>query len=245
MRSSKPTGAAKRHQGLGVTVAALALAFAAPGLGQAAALTARGNEPGWRVELSDTALTFHGMDGESFTIAPAPRAVTANGVETYAATVAGKPFTLTVADTLCSDTMTGMPFPRTAMVAIDGRKLTGCAGEPAALLRGDWRIEEIGGAAIVADSAPALAFDAKRGISGNASCNRFFGQFALTGEGLRLSDIGMSMMMCEDPIFKQERALLTAFDEVRGFRIDSAGRLLLIGDKGETLVRARHEGAAK
>ncbi len=233
MRSSK------RGRRLGMAVAALALSLAAPGYGQAAALTAHGNEPGWRVELSDTALTFRGMDGETFTITPAPRAVTANGVETYASTVAGRPFTLTVTGALCSDTMTGMPFPRTATVDIDGRKLAGCAGEPAALLDGDWRIEEIAGAAIVADSAPALSFDSKRSVSGNASCNRFFGQFALTGEGLRISDIGMSMMMCEDPIFKQERALLTAFESVRGFRIGPAGQLLLIGDNGGTLVRAR------
>lgn len=237
MRSSKSTGAAKRRQWLGMAVAALLLPFVARA--HAAALTALGNEPGWRIDLSDTALTFRGMDGETFTIAPAPQAVTANGVDTFAATVAGKPFKLTLADTLCADTMTGMPFPRTATVEIGGRKLSGCAGEPAALLHGDWRIEEIGGAAVVADSTPALSFDAERGISGNASCNRFFGQFVLTGEGLRISHIGSSMMMCEDPKMKQERALLTALESVRGFKIGPAGQLLLIGDKGETLVRAR------
>lgn len=239
MRSSKPTDGAKRRRRFGMAVAALALSVAAPGHGQAASLTAHGNEPGWRIEVSDAALMFRGMDGETFTIAPAPKAVTANGVETYASKVAGRPFKLTITDRLCADTMTGMPYPRTATVKVGGRKLSGCAGEPAALLHGDWRVEKIGGAAIVAKSKPTLSFDSNRGISGNGSCNRFFGQVSLTGEGLKISGIASSMMMCDDPVMKQERGLLAALESARRFQIGSGGRLLLIGDKGEPLVVAR------
>lgn len=59
----------------------LLLTLAAPGATQAATLTARGNEPGWRIEISDKDIVFHGQDGETFTIEPLPQSVTANGAK--------------------------------------------------------------------------------------------------------------------------------------------------------------------
>jgi heat shock protein HslJ len=224
---------------LRIAAPCLALSLAAIDSGEAASLTARGNEPGWHIEVSESAITFRAMDGENFTIEPVPQPTTANAVATYAATVGGRPFTLSLADEVCADTMTGMQHPKTATVVIGDRRLTGCGGEPAALLHGDWRIEEIGGTAIVAGSEPTLTFEPDGRIHGNGSCNRFIGSFSLSGEGLKFSPAGASMMACDQPLMDQEHTLLKAFEAIHRFEVGPEGRLRLIGDKGGTLVSLR------
>jgi heat shock protein HslJ len=216
--------------------AILALLLAASDAAMAATLTARGNEPGWQVAISDTQLTFRTADAAAVTIAPVPKPMSAGGVDTYAATVDDKPFSLAVADTVCVDTMSGMPFPKTATVLFAGRSFKGCAGEPQSLLQGEWRVAAIGEASVLEGSKPTLAFDAQGRISGNGSCNRYLGGFKLTGEGLTLSEVGSSMMMCDEPLMEQERRLLAALGKVRRFAAEATGGLRLIGDDGRTAV---------
>jgi len=214
----------------------LAFCLAAAGSAEAATLTARGNEPGWHVVVSDKAISFRALEGETFTIEPVPQPTTTNGTDVYTATVDGRHFTLTIAEAVCVDTMTGMPYPKTATVMMDDRKLAGCAGEPADLLHGDWPVEMIAGSAIVAGSQPTLAFDQDGSIHGNGSCNRFLGKFTLNGEGLTISETGASMMMCDQPLMDQERNLLAALEAVRRFEVASTGQLRLLGKDGQTLV---------
>jgi len=225
-----------------IAAPALLLSLAATSLVQAAGdapaagLTARGNEPGWQIEISDKAISFRTMDGEAFTIEPVPEPMAADGVETYSATVDGQPFTLTVADTLCADTMSGMQHPKTVTVALGDRRLEGCGGQPADLLHGEWRIEEIGGKAVVAKSEPTLGFEPDGRIHGNASCNRLLGGFSLTGEGLTFSETATTMMACDQPVMDQEHALLEALKAVRRFEVTAQGRLHLFGDDAGPLV---------
>src|SRR5262245_3147082 len=68
-------------------VSVLVLSLASTGVTQAAGLTARGNEPGWRIEISDKNIVYHGQDGETFTIEPLPQSVTTNGADTFSAKV--------------------------------------------------------------------------------------------------------------------------------------------------------------
>jgi heat shock protein HslJ len=132
--------------------------------------------------------------------------------------------------------MTGMPYPKTATLELGDRTLSGCAGEPASLLQGKWRIEEISGSAIIAKSEPSIFFDTDGSISGNASCNKFKGRFTLTGEGLSFSETGASRMMCDQPLMDQERTLLASLQSVRRFEVVSAGQIRFLGDDNRTLL---------
>lgn len=163
----------------------------------------------------------------------------AKGVATYRATVNGRPFSLVVAPKICTDTMAGMPHPKTATVTFGDRSFKGCAGDPASLLHGDWRIEAIGGKRIVKGSKPTLTFDPAGRIHGNGSCNRYFGSFKLTGEGLTISETGASMMMCEPPLMDQERALLKGLEGVARFKATPSGRLHLLGGDGRIAASLR------
>lgn len=219
--------------------AILALLLAAPQAVWAATLTARGNEPGWQVTVSETEMTFRPLGGGAVTIKPVPKPIMADGVETYAAKVDGKAFSLVVAGAVCVDTMSGMPFPKTATVTFGERSFRGCAGEPASLLHGAWTIAAIGEVSVLKDSKPTFAFDAGGRVNGNGSCNRYFGSFKLTGEGLTISETGASMMMCDEPLMQQGRSLLQAFARVRRFEVEASGGLRLVGDDGRAAVSLR------
>ncbi|QMV01787.1 META domain-containing protein [Devosia sp. D6-9] len=223
---------------IGVTLGGAGLLlFCALGSAQAASLTARGNEPSWRVDISDERIAFSMLDGETVTLEPAPAPTVSNGISVYSATTDQGAFALVVADKVCIDTMSGMPHPKTAIVISGERKLVGCGGDPADLLRGEWRVEEIGGKAIIAGSEPSLAFEADGSIHGNGSCNRFFGTFTLTGEGLTVSQVGATMMACDQGLMDQEHRLLQAFETVGRFDVGDDGGVRLVGHDGRVLVK--------
>ena len=206
---------------------------------QGASWTARGNEPGWLLEISDEAITFTTQEGETLTIEPVPRPIRAEDIEVYATSAEGDAFTLVAANKVCSDAMSGMPHPKTVVVAINGNAFVGCGGEPVSLLVGEWRIEEIAGQPVVAGSETSLSFTLDGSINGNASCNRFFGGFTLTGEGLTLSSGGTTMMACAAELGEQESRFLGALEEVSRFESLSDGRLRLLDVNGKAALTAR------
>ena len=219
-------------------IGSIAIALLA-GNANAASLTARGNEPGWHLTITDEAITVSTMDGVVATVEPVPPATMANEIAVYSATVDGKPFALVVADKICSDTMSGMPFPKTVAAVIGDQTLIGCGGESLSLLLGDWKVEEIGGQVVIAGSEASIAFDLDGSLHGNSSCNRFFGSFTLTGEGLTISQIGGTMMACDPPLMDQEQRFLSSLEVVRRFESLPDGRLRLIGEDGRTVLSAK------
>jgi heat shock protein HslJ len=200
---------------------------------------ARGNEPFWSLTRDADAITFQPMDGDAFRLAPVPKPAIEGGAEVYRGTAGGEAFVLTVADTVCTDTMSGMPFPATVMVAIGDRTFDGCGGAPVALLLGDWMVKAIDGKPPIADTEPTLAFAEDGKLSGAASCNRFFGGYTLTGEGLSVGALGASMMACEEPVMAQERAVTEILEGVTNFAIAGDGSLVLTAADGRTLTARR------
>jgi len=223
----------------GAGIYAVATALLIIGDARAADLTARGNEPGWQVQVTDRSITFSTMDAAALSVEPVPAANTANGVAVYAASASGKPFALVVADKVCSDTMTGMAFPRTVAVVVGEQSYIGCGGESVSLLLGDWKVEEIGGQQVIAASETSITFDPDGRVHGNSSCNRFFGSFGLSGEGLTISDTGGTMMACDPALMEQEQRFLSTLETVRRFERAPDGRLHLIGEDGRVAVSAR------
>ncbi|KRA97935.1 hypothetical protein ASD83_12775 [Devosia sp. Root685] len=209
------------------------------GAAEAANWTARGNEPGWQVEMSDTAISFSTMEGEAFVIEPVPEPVRAESIEVYSGAAGDKTVTLVAIDKMCTDTMSGMPFPKAVVVTSGERALVGCGGDPLSLLAGDWKAEEIDAKPVIAKSETSLAFDLDGSMHGNASCNRFFGGFTLTGEGLTLSPGGSTMMACDAGLMEQEQRFLAALEKIVRFESPSDGRLQLVDAEGNTVLALR------
>ncbi len=199
-------------------------------------LTARGNEPGWRLELSDAGFVYEGNMGETRVEGPLPEAVADGfGVQFDAS----GDFGFVVERALCRDTMTGMPHPVSVTVTDKGQVLQGCGGAPADLLAGGWTVEHVEGAVLPEGAEVSIAFDTGAArVFGGSGCNRYNGGFTLSGEGLTFGAAAGTMMACPEDLMAVEQAFLMGLTTVDRFDLSADGALELYS--GSTVVvRAR------
>lgn len=201
---------------------------------------AGGNEPGWIVLLTRETAEITADYGAITHSVPRPVPTVQNGAYVFDMTQADAQLRIT--ETLCHDDATGMPHPHSAALVLDGRKMTGCGGDPASLLTGaEWQIEDITGKGIIDGARITIAFSPDGRIAGSTGCNRFTGGYTLSGEGLNLQPAGVTLMACPEALMKQERRMLDALAQVWRFDLDETGALLLIGGSDEgPLLTARH-----
>jgi heat shock protein HslJ len=112
---------------------------------------------------------------------------------------------------------------------------TRIGGQPASLEPGGlagtaWRLESLGGAAVLEGAAATLEFPEAERVAGRASCNRFMGSVAISGDSLRFGRLASTLMACEDAVMKQEGAYLQALEGAERFLRD--GATLSIYSKG-------------
>jgi heat shock protein HslJ len=212
----------------------------APAAGPAiSAVRARGNEPGWSVDLSESAVVLTTPDGEIRAGAPVLDTTFDDGAILFVASGEKGEIAVKVLDRVCTDSMSGMPHPQSVRVWSGGQELQGCGGEPASLLHGpEWTVDELDGKAPVKDSKITLNFGADGSLSGSSSCNRLATSYTLTGEGLSIAQGAGTMMACDQPVMEQEGAFLALLSKVSGFGVTDDGALLLKTADGKT-IRAR------
>lgn len=210
----------------------------------AVSFRARGNEPFWSLEMDAMALAWRPMEGPEQVYSHLVRTPGA-GRETVSASLDGQTITLEIELGLCRDTMSGMPYPQTVSVRVDGRELQGCGGEAIDLLTAHpWAVTMLAGASTIAP-APTLHFTAEGRASGFAGCNRWMGAAALSGEGLSFQQTASTMMACtEDAATRQEQAFLAALAKVTRHDFDAAGKLLLKAGDETLIVAAAADEAA-
>jgi heat shock protein HslJ len=140
-----------------------------------------------------------------------------------------------------------LPIALGLAVALAG--MSGCAPSPApksaaaaapgaALGGGEWKVFEIEGQPVVANSAPTITFEDGR-VFGAGSCNRFMGGYTLAPDGLSLqmSQMASTMMACPDALMAQEGRYLGVLGAVTGYGVEG-GVLTLKTADGKT-VKAR------
>lgn len=199
---------------------------------------AQGNEPGWHVMLDADTAEVVADYGEISREAARPVVQVVPGA--YEFDMPEADATLRVEERLCHDDATGMPYPDTARLTLDGRELRGCGGNPSDLLTQElWRITALGEADLVEPERLSLNFLPPGRVAGSSGCNRLIGNFNLTGEGLRFGAMGSTMMACDDALMDQERRMLDALEQVERFDITDDGALVLIGDGDKILLEAR------
>ncbi|HXY32571.1 MAG TPA: META domain-containing protein [Gemmatimonadaceae bacterium] len=208
--------------------------------GARALYRARGNEPGWTLEMDDKTITIVSDYGKSRLSMPRPSTkVTPDGKQ-YVGKVDGKDVVVTIAQHPCADAMTGMPYPDAVVVQLPDRQLKGCGGDPVSLLQGsEWVVEDIGGGGIIDNSRATINFATDGSIYGRASCNTYRGSYILTGEGLIVSKAAATLMACAPALMEQEQRFLDALQSVQRFEISSTGALVLHGANGKTITARR------
>lgn len=199
-------------------------------------LTARGQEPGWLLDVGKSTLTLHYQYGQKQFSAPTPEPEPIDNGARYLTRNNGKTLVLELTRDYCEDSMSGLPYPYTATVTLAEETLNGCAGEPKALLVGaEWIVEDINGQGIIDSSRITLTFTENGRVQGLAGCNRYNGTYQLTGAGLRIEQVTQTRMACAPALMQQEEKMLDTLTSVTHFRLDNAGALRLEGREGKAL----------
>ncbi|MFB4204054.1 hypothetical protein KBTX_00159 [wastewater metagenome] len=192
---------------------------------------ARGNEPGWHLELRDSRLVLVADYGERRVDRPAPAPEPVAGGRRYRAPGSGgaDAVTVTVREGPCADDMTGMPHPHRVEVSLDGRTLRGCGGDPRALLAGRrWRVTGMPAAGHTDAGAYTLRFRRDGRVTGRAAGRRYAGTYTLTPATLRLSGLAAAGNGAAP-------RLLRLLADVRRFGIADDGALILHTGDGRRL----------
>lgn len=141
---------------------------------------------------------------------------------------------------LCRDNMSGMVYPETATLTFNGKAYSGCAGEPLTVLADtEWQVKTIKGQALADTIKVTIRLDAER-VFGTSGCNRYFGSYQLTGEGLRFGAIAGTRMAClSGDVSQVEQSFLSALDGVRRFDIGKLGELMLFDENGVIITATK------
>ena len=202
-------------------------------------LIARGNEPGWRVDISPMEVVLLADTGQTRLAGPGAVPEVDGDTRTYRTRLDGQPLVVTFVRRLCADSMTGMPHPYTVTVFFEDRELTGCGGNPSELLQGaEWVVGDLDGSAIIDRSRGTLNFGADGTLGGRSFCNTYQGTYALTGESLTIGLTASTLMACEPALMDQETRFTNLLARVQRFEVDPTGALILhTSDPGTITAR--------
>jgi uncharacterized membrane protein len=227
--------------GTAFRIMTLAAAVLAPGLASAAedTLTARGNEPFWRLEVTAGSVAFEVMGQDIAFKAPITSRETADGRPRIVADADGKRLELIVTERLCADTMSGMPFPVGIDVSYGGQTFKGCGGEIMTAIEGGWRVIRLGNDLLPQGVTATVVFDREGRASGRSGCNRFTGGYQLSGEGLSFGQIAGTRMACPPAESETEQRFLDLLQKVTRVTPGENGQLRLMAGDEQAMVLDR------
>lgn len=203
---------------------------------------ARGHEPEWSLGVENGMMRLLVGIGAEPLVAQLPAVEVAGG--SYIVKVIEPVMRITLAETLCHDTATGMPHPDSVTVESGGATLSGCGGAPLDLLTAtEWVVEDIGGGGIIDRSHLTLVFDGAGRVAGSGGCNSYTGTFVIGGEGATFGPAAATMKACSEALMAQERRFFQTLSGIGRFDIDPvSGALLLISRDDSVAVRATRHG---
>lgn len=201
---------------------------------------AAGNEPFWNVEFTDGQMVFEHFDAPGATT-PLPEPQETSNGHRFAAEVDGQSFTVVIENAYCADSMSGRPYPDTVTVAVRGESYSGCGGDTASLLTGlPWQVTSVDETSVAASLGMTVRFAEDGSISGYSGCNRFTGNYEIGGEGISTGPIASTRRACLDPASNRlESDFLAALGQLRSFRIEEDGRLMLMAEQGIEIAARR------
>ncbi len=198
---------------------------------------ARGNEPGWMLNITIHRLTLESDYGaRKLEAAVPPRQKIAGGYR-YTAHAGKQVIRVDVLSRTCRDD-SGTPFPDTVTVTTGGKTLHGCGGDPAgALQHARWMVRSIDGQDVAPTSRPTLVFGITGRVTGHASCNSYSGPYQISGEsGLRFGNLISTKRACEPALMRQEDSMLAVLNDAVRYALGDDGTLTIETGDGRRLV---------
>ena len=113
-----------------------------------------------------------------------------------------------------------------------------CPSAPACavnLAGSEWRPSRIGTSTISPESRLFVQFKSAGQLAGHGGCNRFFGQYKISGNEIRIGPAGATRMACAEPLMTLEMAFFSALEGARSFRRDKT-KLVLFDASGKEVA---------
>jgi heat shock protein HslJ len=108
----------------------------------------------------------------------------------------------------------------------------------ATLFGTEWVVEDIDGAGVIENARATLHFEPDGRVYGHSSCNTYRGHYALTSEGITVSQLASTKMACAPSLLQQEQRFHAALAAVHSFAFNAEGALLLLsGEQRRILAR--------
>lgn len=196
-----------------------------------------GNEPFWGIRITDeNQIVFKGlMEDEIEFSVPVISTDLSDDVKTviYTGAQDDKKVIVSITTEACQDDMSGFHFPTRLEVDLktgdQQYNLRGCGQfMNKYALAGSWILEAVNGEELNDEKRPTLSLHLPAGrITGNAGCNRYFGQIESLEDGtLSFGAIGATKMACPNMKREDEFLRFMGRDDFQ-WSISVAGKLLL------------------
>lgn len=201
--------------------------------------TATGNEPFWRiiVEHGQLVLERPALPTEELRYSTVSETGTGHR---FRASRDGLSLEVVTAPQLCRDSMSGMPHPFQVRLFINGEKLAGCGGNPERLITGHkWVVDDIAGRDLAEKSRATVQFLTDGSVLGTGGCNRYKGNWSLSGETLEVEKLAVTRKACPPALMDQEHRVLDLLESARAFDISPQGGLVIFSEGGERLRASR------
>ncbi|QIR15536.1 META domain-containing protein [Shewanella aestuarii] len=107
--------------------------------------------------------------------------------------------------------------------------------EPEYNIIGEWRVDSVQSNTVTDYSSAKLIFAENGKLTGNTSCNGFFGQYQITGKQLTLTSDGLTRKACIEALMQQEQQVLQTLPLVNQIQMINK-QLHLLDQSGNTIM---------
>lgn len=170
-----------------------------------------GETTGWAIQL-DSATIFDGKQVHSVEV-DAPQTATLEKFENKRVTATG-----TISHQQGVETGQRSILEISSIRAVPAATIPSPVKPVAAGLVGtDWLLDDLAGTAVIHGVQATLAFPEAGKVTGNGSCNRFFGSVEISGNIIKFGPLGSTRMACPEPVMDQESKYLAALQYAERF----------------------------
>jgi len=100
------------------------------------------------------------------------------------------------------------------------------------LVGSEWRPSRIGSNTVPLHTEQFIQFKGDGKLAGHGGCNRFFGQYKISGNEIKMGPVGAIRMACAKPVMDLVIVFFTILETANTFRRDKAS-LVLFGADGK------------
>jgi heat shock protein HslJ len=100
------------------------------------------------------------------------------------------------------------------------------------LVGSEWRPLRIETLAVSPEASLFVQFKSAGKLAGHGGCNRFFGQYKISGNEISIGPIGSTRMACAESVMTLEMAFFSALEGAKSFRREKT-KLMLFNASGK------------